>query len=868
MRHLLFILGFSCLFLAARRAVRAADVRSVVSGDTLMVADSLLMREVVVAAAIRPIVLRGDTLVYDVASFPLVEGSRLRELLKRLPGVEVSIEGVVTAQGKVVSRILLNGKNFFSGNKEVALDNLPADILTEVKVYERPTEANEEMGMVTAEKEKVIDVTTKPDKNRGWFCDVTAGGGTEERYAGNVSLSQFNELWQNLLSVNGDNLPLMFGVGDSYYDKLNRTASSGDTDKQNYNLIVGRSNGAWEVTGTAYYDHWQTDNGSRSLMESFLQDESSYTSTVSSGRSAGRSFTSSVQLSWKDSLTSVYVEPGFNFSQSHNTSYYSAFTYDADPNLFTLHPLDLGFEVPLEHYINSNRNESEDSERSTTLTLHTRVNRKLNRKGRNLNVEAHMEAGRTTGDAFSLNDLSFYRMARREMSVRYQDSPARNRSVSGRISYVEPLAVGLKALLEYGVGYRYQHMEQPVYNLDHLFADREGYGPRPIESPETFSDSLSRFATNRYWNHRIRALLQYVHGGLNLTAGVLCNPQRTETTYRKFRTRVDTVRTVLNWSPEFSFYYRRNDSWNLTLHYAGESAQPDLFYLLPILDDTDPLNARTGNPGLRPSFTHTMSISFYSFDMETQRQISLGASSQVIRNAMTQSICYNAVTGGRSMMPVNINGNRNFSATWSLSTSFRNGSEWYLDCQGELGWRHCVGLQQVDRPEAAWLAQEMRYTTRQANVQNYAGVQYRKRFFTVKPYGYFAYEASRSSLSGALERNVWIFGYGFVARCELDCGLSVATDVYNHSRHGYVGGDLNGDEFICDAEVAYSFLRGRAATVRLQACDLFRNRALTSGYIGLTGRKETAYTHSVNSYVLLSFTYRFSLFGLRRDRRA
>lgn len=868
MKHYFIIFGLSCFLTTVGRTAGVFRAHCAALTDTLLVADSLLMREVVVAAAIRPVVMRGDTLVYDVASFSLTEGSRLRELLKRLPGVEVSMQGVVTAQGRVVSRIMLNGKEFFAGNKEIALDNLPAEILTEVKVYERNNVAEEEMGLHVSEKERVIDVTTKPDKTRGWFCDFSGAGGTESRYAGNVSLSQFNDIWQNMISVAADNLPSAFGIGDSYSDKLNKTAASGDTDKQNYNVMLGRNSGAWEINGMASFSNRQTESGSKSLMESFLPGDEAYIGTASSGRNRGQSFTSSVTMVWKGEATSVHVEPSFSYNRLHYTSSYRSYTYDVDPYLFTPFPLEDGGDIPVEHRINFNGHESQEAEDAYTLSLTARVNRRLNRRGSRLNVSAQLDMEQADGEAFSRNDLTYYRFLRKETSARYQDSPDRGRSAIVRISYVEPLAAGLKMLLEYGMGYRYQFMNQPVYNMDKQLAARNRLLPRPIESEETYSDSLSRFATNRYWNHRLRAMLQYVRGGLNLSAGMLCNPQYTDTEFRRFRMRIDTMRTVLNWSPEFSLYYRRNDSWNLTLRYAGESSQPDLLYLIPVPDNTDPLNTRTGNPGLRPSFAHTFSVSYFLFNAENQCQISLAASSQMVRNAITQRVCYNSQTGARQLMPVNIDGNRSFNATWSLGSSFRSRTEWYVECQGELGWMRRMGLQQTVGEGMSVPGPEMRHNTRQTDCQQYIGVQYRRRFLTAKPYGYILYEGVRSSLPGNRQRDLWAYGYGVVARCEFDCGFSFAADAYNHSRRGYVGAELNTDEFICDAEVSYSFLKGRAATVRLQASDLFRNRVLTGGYVGLTGRSETTYTHSVNSYVLVSFTYRFSLFGMRRHRKA
>ncbi len=809
-------------------------------------------------------VMKGDTLVYDVASFPLAEGSRLRELLKRLPGVEVGTDGTIKAQGRVVTRILLNGKDFFAANKTVALNHLPVAVLTEVKVYEQVAESDEELGLRPGHTERVIDVTTKEDKDNGWFCDASGGAGTEERYVGNVSLSQFNDVWQNMITAGVDNLPGAFGIGDSYYEKLTRTPSTSDTDRRNYNVVIGRSKGAWEVNGTAYLNRREGESGARSLLESFLQDEKSYTGTTSSSHSEGYSLNSSLTLEWRDSLTSVRIEPTFAYNTNDYESVYRSYTYDADPYLFTPVPLEKDFRLPNVHLVNSNRSESEAQSRDYALAVTGRITRRLSARGNSLRIEAGVENDRAWGKELYLNHVVYYRHQWAAPSLRYTDNPQRTLQAHGRLTYVEPLGRRLKLLAEYGFSYRKQRMEQPVYSLDKPRRIDHPSPLLPIVSSHTYCDSLSRFASNVYTNHRAKMMVQYAHNDLNISLGVQCTPQRTNTRYRRFGVGVDTVRTVVNWSPEFSLYYRRGDAWNVSLQYNGSTAQPDLFYLLPVPDDTDPLNRRMGNPGLRPSFTHTVSASFFAFCPETQRQVSLSASVRVVQNALTQHLTYDSKSGTRIFTPVNINGNRAYGGTWVLGTSFRNHPEWYVDMQGEMSWLRDVGLQQVAHD---YLLQrrvdDTKYVTRQVNVQNYLGLQWQRQAWSVKPYAYASYAGARSTLSGAGKRDVWAFGYGAVVRWEADCGVSVGTDVYNHSRRGYMGNDLNNDELICDAEVAYSFLKGRAATVRLQGCDLLGRRALTRGYMGVSGRSETAYTHSVNSYVLLTFSYRFGIFGLR-----
>ena len=865
MNRLLQFFFAVCFFFALHFEAKAFLCPDVSNSDTLLIADSLFMRELVVSVAAKPMTMRGDTVVYDVSAISLPEGSRLRKLLNKLPGVEVTAEGQIQAHGKPVTRIMLNGKDFFAGNKKIALDNLPVEVLDEVKIYDRLTERDEDMGFQSSEKEKVIDVVTVEGKDKGWLCDVSGGGGTEERYAGNMSLSQFTDTWQNMLSASADNLPSMFGVGDSYYDKLNKNSSKGDSDKQSYNVIVGRETDSWRVNGTAYYNTWDTENGSRSLTESYLQNEKSYGQTASTSKSKGHSLTTSLQLEWTNKKTTVNIEPSFRLHHSAYNSQYQSQTSDVDPYCYTHNPLRDKVGVPHQNLINRNDNRSSDESDNYTFSTLARVNHKLNGRGRVVNVEGRVEAGHSWGEMFSLSNLHFFRIQKTDYATRFYDSPSHTLQTSGKVTYIEPLCEGLKMLAEYELNYRYQRMNQSVYDLDKMFAEFQKEGVHPWKTPEVYRDSLSKFATNRYWNHRMRLMFQYVYGNLNMKIGVQANPLRTETQYDRYRISVDTSRTVMNWSPEFSLYYKHEDRWNLSMQYTGHSVQPDIFYLLPIPDDTDPLHVRMGNPGLRPSFTHTLTTNFFVFEPEMQRQMSLSASVQEVRNAMTHRVYYNSLVGWRRTTPVNINGNRSLNTAWTFGTSFKSCADWYIDFQGETGWSRRVGLQHLDMASDKTGGDvDLEYTTHQAYVQNYLGVQWTKGVFVLKPYGYVSYERVRSSLYGADKRDTWVFGYGFSGRVDADCGVSAAVDVYNNSRRGFIGTELNGNEFLCDAEVSYSFLKGRSATVRLQACDLFRNRATTIGVAGVSGRRETAYTCNVNSYAIFGFTYRFSVFGRSR----
>lgn len=182
------------------------------STEVVLPLDSMAFQELVISGKKTPMMLKGDTLVFDVSCFFVPEGSKLRSLLERIPGIEVTTDGRIMAQGKEVVRIKLNGRDFFEEGKEMALNTLPADILCEVRLYQEYSDEEEYTGVHRNEGEQVLDVYTYADRSRGWFIDAVAAGGSRKRYQANATVSGFSSRMQGILSCSGDNQPAAFGI--------------------------------------------------------------------------------------------------------------------------------------------------------------------------------------------------------------------------------------------------------------------------------------------------------------------------------------------------------------------------------------------------------------------------------------------------------------------------------------------------------------------------------------------------------------------------------------------------------------------------------------------------------------------------------
>ena len=819
---------------------------SAVEGDTLVVeVDSILLRELTVTGALHPVVQRGDTLIYDVSAFPLPDGSRLRELLYRLPGVDVTADGVIRAQGVEVSCLLLNGRDFFSGNRSMVLDNLPAEVLLEIKVYERVRKDEEDTGMRTA-TERVLDLSTVPQNNKGWFADVTGAGGYDRRYSGNANASRFDEEHQHMITLAADNLPETFGMGDSFYDKMEKSVQTGDPQHRTASAILGRKTDHWDTSGSVSYSNTQTSQGKESFTEHFLTSGRLFSRASTEGEDHTHTLVANAHIERRDSMTTITLDPQLSWSRLQGDNRYLNVSSTRALN-DVLEWADAASTSPF--LLNRQMSESSESTRAWDASLTAQLRRRLSAKGRTLTAMAAWTLTDMNAHAYSLASTRYYLTDADSRQSRYSDAPDRDQQTRLRVAWIEPLGKYVKLKAEYGISFRHERIREMVY------------------ADSIFSEQRSRDATYRYLNQMARALVQWSPSEqLFLSVGGHYNPVWSSIHYRRQGTQLTRSRKVDNLAPELNFYYRARQGWNLTAQYSGSSRQPALFNLLPIIDDTDPLHLRVGNPALKPSFVHQASSTLFWFDQATQTQFHLQAQGQWEQRAMTDVVELEPSQGVQRTSVSNVDGCRNYGGSCSLSTDFTSGSHWTLDYQGDVTHARRVGLQEHrEQPavssSAVYSIVETSFVTHHTLLRQYLALQWHPGTFSAKPYAFCSYNRLRTENINLTPSDLWLVGVGLLCRLETQSGWSAAIDASRQSRRGYSEAVENNDEWLVDFEVAYAFLKGRAAEVRLQVCDLLGQHNYAQAVTTVSERMEATYPHSVTNYILVSFTYRFSLMG-------
>lgn len=320
----------------ATREVTLSEKNDTVRLGTLELEPSAqALGEAVVSATQARVEQKEDTTVYNASAYRTPVGSTLEALVEQLPGVEVSDDGTITWNGKTVSEFLINGKDFFKGDTKIAMKNLPVELVSKLKAYDKKSDYTEQTGIDDGEETTVLDITTKKKLDASWVNNVDLGYGTEGRYTARLFSTRFTERSRVSLygSANNTSDRGFGGWGGGWGGGLTASKSAGadfywENDKEK------RDAGRLELGGNVRYSYSGTDSQSKSNSENFLTagQGSSFSNSFSRSGSGTTNVNGAFRLEWHpDTLTMLMFRPSFSHSSSHNDGSSQSATFNADP---------------------------------------------------------------------------------------------------------------------------------------------------------------------------------------------------------------------------------------------------------------------------------------------------------------------------------------------------------------------------------------------------------------------------------------------------------------------------------------------------------------------------------------------------------
>ncbi len=863
-----------------RNITLTAEKTSAALGTMTLESSDITLKGATVTAKAAKMEVKGDTFMYNASAYRVPEGAYLESLVDQLPGVEIDDNGGITINGKTVSQIRVDGKDFFKGDNSVAMKNLPADYVKKIKAYQKKSDYTEQTGIDDGNEQTVLDLELKQKLKRAWNGNIDLALGNKDRYSAQGFGMGFTDQSRIALFGTANNVNSR-GFGRRIGTSNGLTANKGlgtnlywDNGKKNL------QKGYFEIGGDIKFNYSGTDRNSSQNSESFYGDsKSSFSNSRSKSLGSSRSFGTNLNMRWNpDSLTTMQFRPSFGYSESDSRSNSLSATFNDDPYALTSDPLDSLFrntQDPLdtdgrlkEIAVNRTNRRSTSESSSHNFGGEMNITRRLNKKGRSLSLSLNGNYSKSTSRSFSLADIYYYQTSKRTINNQYTSSPSKNWNYSARLSYSEPIVKNLFFQATYGYEHRFQDQNRNLYQLDSL----DGFGHNGISPTLPFgylpsADSLeiaknlynSRYATYHDDIHTVNLGFRFNNTALNLSAGVNMQPQRTKLNYQKGELDTVVVRNVFHVSPYVFMRFNVTKRRSINLRYNGSSSEPSMTNLLDITDTSDPLNITKGNPGLKPSWTNSLKVEYSDYFIKSLTSMNFDVDYSNTLNSISNAVTYDEVTGVSTTRPENINGNWNMRLGGGFSTSFSQDSPFSVSSRTNYNYTNSVGFVRLSN------AGSQKSTTRSSNISERLKASFRTGLFELSLNGNINYQHSSNRLQQQANLNTCSFSYGGNIQYTSDFGLGISTNIGMESRRGYTDKSMNTNELIWNAQLSQSFLKGKSAVVTLQIYDILHRRSNVSRSITAYSRTDSR-SNSINSYFMLHFIYKLRMFDGEKGR--
>jgi hypothetical protein len=809
-------------------------------GEIELSSGSIELREAVIIGKAAEVVVRNDTIEYNADSYKVTEGSVLEDLLKKMPGVEVSSEGSITVNGKSIKKIMVDGKEFFSDDPNVASKNLPADMIDKLQVVDRKSDMTRMTGFDDGEEETIINLTIKPGMKQGWFGNAFAGYGSQERYEGNVMINRF---------VESDQITLMGGLNNTNNMGFSDLAStmfqgggggvggmrvsgggSGITTSGNTGLNFGKEfEKTLTLNGNVRYSHSDNDAENKSYEQRLLRgDTTQYTSETTTRNRANDNIGANLRLEWKpDTLTSLIFRPNFTYSESHSWErgeYNTLQGYD---------PAHTGRKDTLN--VGDARTSSDGQGYNLSATLE--VSRKLSPQGRVLS--ASFSGGYNTSDEDGINysstqyfgDENAYRNLLIDQQYQYKNTGYNYRAY---LSWVEPLGRNNFLQATYSINRRQQEALKYTYTTD------------ASGLYNLLDTAYSKSYRNDFISQRASLSFKAQRAKYNFTLGMNLDPS-----YSKSENFVgdevisDLSRSVVNLSPMAQFNYMFNRQTNLRVDYNGRTSQPSMTQLQPVADVSNPNNTVIGNPNLSPRYTNDLSIRYQKFIPEQQTAFMVMFNGEYTINDIVSDVT-NISAGIRQTTYANVNGNYEADLRLMMNTPLRN----------KKFTINSTTMSSYDNSNA--FIDGEKSTNRNLVLMERAGIDFRSNVIDLGINGNIRYNNSRYSLQPTNNQNTFNYGVGGTTIIYFPLSFKVESDITYSTNSGYSSG-FQQEELMWNASLSKSFLKGNQGTLRFKIYDILQQRSNISRNVTATGYTDSEY-NTLNSYFMVHFIYRFSIF--------
>ena len=785
------------------------DAKDLFQGNTLKALGVVRLRENLselnaakISEHVVPIKYLGDTIQYNAAAFKLTDSDVLEDFFKKLPGWSVDRDGKITANGKVIDQITVNGRIFFLDDPVFVSKNLPAKLLKNIKLFEKESDKSKFTGIDDGSRKNTVDVAVKEDMLNGWLANIKAGGGTEKRYKTNNFAANFNKYNQIAIVGNASNLnesspiPGLSSAATGLSRDYNLGSNINLTDKKN-KFIADIS---YKLNGKNSLNENEMHRVNYIKDSSFVYDKS----TKNENTNNSHTFNGVIKYNGKKSM--IVIKPVARFSYGN----YS------DSTKYTTIGGESGVILNEGESVNSGKRNSESI--STDFNIITRANKKFR--------------------TFSINgSLGYDRMANegrnRILNKTDQKYFIDNKSLdfSAQFSYTEPIT---KKIL-FGTNYR----------LSSLFSSRnkETYNPGNNGNFTSLDTLLSDKSDNTEFRQNIELFLQKPKGK-GETSFYMIGVSILPSYLKRSAENRNIDKWFINFSPKADLRIITKKLSQIFLSYKGNVRTPDLSMMVPVPDNTNPLFFRIGNTGLKSEFEHNFSLMLRKIT-----NIKSGYASGIFLDAKASYFTSRILNkswfdenGIQYSMPFNDSGDYSMNTRLAFDQPFFKGAL-YIGNSFNAGYFNNISYINGERN-----------ITKRTVIGESARVSFKSGDFDINASASFNYEQSENSVSSNKRTKTWRNNIEGSIRYLLPFGIDLRTDLSYQYFTGY-SNQYDKPYLLWNADVSKPLIRNKL-TLTISARDILNQnkniqREITDFYI-----QETRY-NVVRQYFLFTLTYKF-----------
>ena len=821
-------------------------------GEMLMNEDITMLDEVVVTAVGNQMVAKKDTLEYTAELFKTTDNDVLEDLLKKLPGVEVDSDGKITSEGEEITKIMIDGKEFFLDDPALASKNIPAKIINKVKIVNKKSDQAEFTGIDDGEEEKVIDLSIKPGLLEAWFGNVSAGGGhdlqTEEhdaRYQASGMIGRFTENSQISFILNGNNTNNR-GFNDMAGEMGGGMRGRGFGGNRggimttwmagvNANMNIGGDKDR-ELGGNYLYNGSIRDVEERSSRTTFLNDSvSQHTSNSETSRFFSDGHRGGLELDYKfNDKTSILFRPRFNYSRSR---------YEENSEYST----DNSRTGKVNDGVSTSNSDGTSWRTNGRILYRQRISEKAGRT-LSLNVDYSLSNSDYTGTNYSLtNTYADGQKSGTDLINQRYDQKEESYSASADLTYTEPLGKNFFLLGSYRFSWSNSQSEKDTRDIleDGSLSDR-------LDS--TYSSRME----NTLLRHRMQISFMKQEDKYHLQLGVNAQPSTT-ITRDDFNPERNVNYTVWNFAPSARFDYDFSDNEFLRVNYWGSTSQPSINQLMPVPDNSDPLYVSVGNMSLKPEFQNRFRMHYRYTDMETFSTYSVMGGFNFTKDDIINASWYDG-TGTQYTVPVNSD-RPTLGGNVMLMTNSQFGKSGFSLMTFTRGSVTSTLSYTGDNPDATSFEEIQDYLiggrTTSMSVSENITLVFRNDYIETRLGASASYRKAWYEIASQARADTWDNAVFAEVNATMPWGMEIRTDARYNYYIGYEAG-FGEPELTWNAEISQLFLKDRM-TLRFKVYDILNQaknnyRTTTDNYV------EDTYNNTLGQYFIISLVYRFGNF--------